>query len=190
MLTTTTRRYGKWTLNAHINVTTSLISYLSPSSTTLPDRGPLPPDTRSVAKSFIPDVVYDNPAIGKKFGQVLTQPPTTAARGTVVSAVFQGANPRNNLRLEGTYAAVEQQVNGAWTQVRSDADWFVTYTWKRVDGLLGSSTVTIAWETKESGDGGGAPAGTYRLRYYGDSKTPVTGKIVAFEGVSNGFTLT
>lgn len=177
--------YGKWTGPAYMNLTVSNINYLAAGNTGSPSQTLLPPDNRGVSLSFIAGVVYDNPALGKSFGQVLTQPAGSYARGATVKAVFQGANPRNNLRLGGTFAAVDQLVNGQWTQVRSDADWFFTYTWTRVDGLLGSSTVSLAWETA----GDGAPAGTYRLHYYGDSKTPITGSIKAFEGVSSSFTL-
>ncbi|CAI0655822.1 unnamed protein product, partial [Colletotrichum noveboracense] len=106
------------------------------------------------------------------------------SRGAVVNATFQAANPRNNLRLEGTYAAVEQLQNGVWTQVRNDEDWFLVYTWTRTNWLLGYSEVTISWETA----GDGAAAGTYRIKYYGDSK-PLIGSITAFEGTSNNFTL-
>ncbi|GKT86160.1 neutral ceramidase precursor [Colletotrichum tofieldiae] len=115
---------------------------------------------------------------------VLTQPSASYPRGAVVNATFQAANPRNNLRLEGTYTAVEQLRNGQWARVRSDEDWFLVYTWKRTDWLLGHSEVVISWET----GGDGAAAGTYRIKYYGDSK-PLIGSVKAFEGTSGSFTL-
>lgn len=178
--------YGKDTLNAYINLTVGAINYLAPTSNAGPAPGPSPPDNRAKSVSFVTDVVYDNPPIGKTMGQVLSQPKATYARGSVVTAIFQGANPRNNLRLEGTYAAVEQQqADGSWKQVRSDFDWYLVYTWKRTDVIWGASTVQIDWETLDN------PApGTYRLRYYGDQKLSGSGKIVAFEGTSNAFTLT
>lgn len=177
--------YGRDTLNAYLNLTVGAISYLSPSSSSGPAAGPAPPDNRAKSKSFITEVVYDNPPLGKSMGQVLSQPRASYSRGATVTAVFQGANPRNNLRLEGTYAAVEQQqADGSWKQVRNDFDWNLVYKWKRTDVIWGASTVTIDWETVD-----GAEAGTYRIKYYGDQKKSITGRIVPFEGVSNAFTL-
>ncbi|KAK2031175.1 neutral/alkaline non-lysosomal ceramidase [Colletotrichum zoysiae] len=178
--------FGPNTLPAYINLTVSNIGYLAPASTSTPDDGPSPPDNRGNSLSFITGVVQDGPPIGKSFGQVLAQPAPSYSRGAVVNATFQAANPRNNLRLEGTYAAVEQLgADGQWTQVRSDADWFLVYTWKRTDWLLGYSEVVLSWET--GADDGAAP-GTYRFKYYGDSK-PLIGSIKAFEGTSGNFTL-
>ncbi|KAK2051964.1 neutral/alkaline non-lysosomal ceramidase [Colletotrichum caudatum] len=178
--------FGPNTLPAYINLTVSNIGYLAPASTSTPDDGPSPPDNRGNSLSFITGVVQDGAPIGKSFGQVLAQPAASYSRGGVVNATFQAANPRNNLRLEGTYAAVEQLgADGQWTQVRSDADWFLVYTWKRTDWLLGYSEVVLSWET--GADDGAAP-GTYRFKYYGDSK-PLIGSIKAFEGTSGNFTL-
>jgi neutral ceramidase len=97
---------------------------------------------------------------------------------------FVGANPRNNLRLEGTYTSVETFVDGAWTQIKNDKDWEVRYEWKRVNGLTGTSDVTITWDTSFSRP----QAGRYRIRYFGDSKA-VGGAITAFEGSSAGFSI-
>jgi len=179
--------YGQWELPAYINLTLRGLPYLSPTASGSPPPGPSPPDNRAKSLSFITGVVLDAVPPGKSFGQVLKQPPASAARGTVVSATFQAANPRNNLRLEGTFAAVEKLgADGkTWSRVLSDDDWRLVYSWKRTNGVLGYSEVTIDWETTVEGDA----AGTYRLRYYGDSK-PLIGKIKAFEGVSGEFVLT
>ncbi|GKT46366.1 neutral ceramidase 2 [Colletotrichum spaethianum] len=176
--------FGPHTLPAYINLTVSNMAYLAPSSTTTPPAGPSPPDNRGNSLSFITGVVQDGTPSGRSFGQVVTQPAASYARGAVVNATFQAANPRNNLRLEGTYAAVEQLQGGQWVRIRSDADWFLVYTWTRTDWLLGHSEVVISWETA----GDGAAAGTYRIKYYGDSK-PLIGSIKAFEGTSGNFTL-
>lgn len=178
--------YGRDTLNAYINLTVGAISYLSPTANSKPAAGPLPPDNRAKSSSLVTQVVYDNPPIGKKMGQVLSQPRATYARGATVTSVFQGANPRNNLRLEGTFAAVEQrQPDGSWKRVRDDFDWHLVYSWKRTDVIWGASTVQIDWETVDD-----PQPGTYRIKYYGDQKKSFTGKIEAFEGTSNAFTLT
>ncbi|KAL1410514.1 hypothetical protein Q8F55_004527 [Vanrija albida] len=179
--------FGRHTLDAYINLTVSAIGALSPTAANgaLP-LGPSPPDNRAPKSlSLSPGVVYDNPPLGKAMGQVVSAPNATYMRGEVAKAVFVGANPRNNLRLEGTFAAVEQlQGDGSWARVRSDADWFLTFTWTRTDILWGASTVEIAWDT-----GDGAGRGTYRFRYYGDRKASGSGRIVPFEGVTEAFEL-
>ncbi|RDL31399.1 Uncharacterized protein BP5553_09608 [Venustampulla echinocandica] len=177
--------YGPNELDAYIYLSTSNIKYLSGSSSSQPAPGPSPPDNRRNSLDLIAPVVYDNPPILKSFGAVLSQPSSSYTRGAVVNASFIGANPRNNLRLEGTFAAVEtQQSNGNWVQVRDDSDWFLVYSWYRDDGLLGSSHVVVSWETESY-----ATPGTYRLRYYGDAKAPITGKITEFSGTSKSFVL-
>ncbi|KAK6064140.1 neutral/alkaline non-lysosomal ceramidase [Seiridium cupressi] len=177
--------YGPFELQAYINLTVSNIQYLAPSATTSPPAGPSPPDNRDNSLSFITGVVFDAAPIGQSFGDVTAQPSSTYARGAVVNTTFVGANPRNNLRLEGTYAAVEKQDGTTWTQVRDDSDWSLVYTWNRTNTVLGYSDVTISWETESTAD-----AGTYRTKYYGDWKNLIGGTITAFEGTSDTFTLT
>ncbi|KAI0104611.1 Neutral/alkaline nonlysosomal ceramidase [Daldinia grandis] len=177
--------FGQWELPAYINLTVSNIRYLAPDSSSSPDPGPTPPDNRNSSLSFITGVVQDNAPLGKSFGDVVSQPAGKYERGAVVNATFVGANPRNNLRLDGTFTAVEKQNGDSWTQVRDDSDWSLVYTWKRTDTVLGYSEVTVSWETEPN-----AETGTYRIKYYGDSKALVGGAITAFDGTSNTFTLT
>lgn len=69
-----------------------------------------------------------------------------------------------------------------WEQVRDDADWSVIFKWRRTNSVLATSEVDISWEIED-----GVESGRYRIRYYGASKTPVSGDIVQFEGVSGVF---
>ncbi|KAK7942777.1 Neutral ceramidase 2 [Apiospora aurea] len=177
--------FGQWQLPAYINLTVGNIEYLAPTATGAPPPGPSPPDNRANSLSLISGVVNDNAPIGKKFGDCTTQPCPSYARGAVVNATFVGANPRNNLRLEGTFAAIEKKDGNGWVQVRDDSDWDLVYTWTRTDWLLGHSDVVISWET-----GLNAEPGTYRTRYFGDAKALLGGGITAFEGASNTFTIT
>jgi neutral ceramidase len=179
--------YGQWQLPAYINLTLQALPFLAHDASGAPPPGPSPPDNRANSLSFVPGVVLDGKPIGKEFGGVVEQPAGESARGKVVSARFVGANPRNNLRLEGTFAAVERLGgDGAtWTRVLDDGDWRLVYSWERTNWILGHSEVTISWET----DGALDQAGTYRFRYYGDAKA-VGGKITAFEGASKAFKLT
>lgn len=177
--------YGQWTAQAYITKTLENIKYLKSDSTTGPDPGPSPPDNSDNSLSFITGVVYDGKPLTKQWGGVITNVLSSYSAGSVVSATFIGANPRNNLRLEGTFAAVEKDVGGTWTRIRDDKDWELVYNWKRTNGVTGTSDVTISWESKSADRGG-----RYRLKYYGDWKNGIGGKITGFEGTSGVFTLT
>ncbi|KAJ8070538.1 hypothetical protein OCU04_000912 [Sclerotinia nivalis] len=174
--------FGQHELDAYIHLTTSAIGYLSSSNTSQPATGPSPPNNVNASLSFITGVVYDSGS----FGSVSVQPASSYKIGAVVNTTFVGANPRNNLRLEGTFTAVEQLgADGKWTTVRDDWDWSLVYTWTRTNGLTGASNVVVSWET---GTADGTKPGTYRVRYNGDSKN-VLGTISSFTAVSNNFTL-
>lgn len=180
--------YGRWTLPAYIHTTTDLVVYLSKDQAPkvpLPV-GPLPPIHINKSLSFINGVVYDRSGFFRSFGDVLkdVEKDGVYRPDTVVQASFVGANPRNNLRLEQTFASVSRLEldSGTWQTERTDADWDLVFTWKRTSEVGGTSEVTISWEIPED-----AAGGTYRLEYYGDSKAVGSGKITSFSGVSGNF---
>ncbi|KAI1443275.1 Neutral/alkaline nonlysosomal ceramidase [Annulohypoxylon stygium] len=185
--------YGPHTLAAYINVTLSWIPYLSSSASSRPPVGPEPPDNSNRSLSFIPQVIHDSPPLFKHFGQVKQDVDETYRKGTSVTAKFVGANPRNNLRLERSYAVVEKlttasgsrdETTDTWEVVRDDRDWYLVFRWHRTSEILGTSEVEITWETTDPW----AEPGRYRLRYFGDAKNLV-GAITEFEGVSGEFEL-
>ncbi|KAI0885422.1 Neutral/alkaline nonlysosomal ceramidase [Annulohypoxylon maeteangense] len=185
--------YGPHTLAAYINVTLSWIPYLSSSASSRPPMGPEPPDNSNRSLSFIPQVIHDSPPLFKKFGQVKQDVEETYQKGRSVTATFVGANPRNNLRLERSYAVVEKLTKAAgspdetldaWNVVRDDRDWHLVFRWRRTSELLGTSEVEVTWETTDPW----AEPGRYRIRYFGDAKN-LAGKITEFEGVSGEFEL-
>jgi neutral ceramidase len=180
--------YGQNELNAYIHLSEKYLGYLAANSTSKPALGPLPPDNRNSSIDLIEGVVYDTAPIGTSFGQCTVQPSATYTAGAVINATFIGANPRNNLRLEGTFTAVELLQSGVWTQVRDDKDWSLEYTWTNTNGLLGNSEVVISWET--AAEETAVAPGMYRIRYNGDNKVPITGTINRFTGTSNNFTIT
>ncbi|KAJ7062780.1 Neutral/alkaline nonlysosomal ceramidase [Mycena amicta] len=176
--------FGPFTLEAYIDKYTSLVPFLADSPKGTPASDAAPPALQSSAISLQTGVVFDAAPIGKSFGQVLVdvaKTPYTA--GQTVSAQFVGANPRNNLRLEGTFLSVQQLSGNTWKPVRSDSHPSTTYQWLRVSTILATSTVTLNWTIEA-----GTPAGTYRLQYFGDSK-PLIGSISAFTGTSSNFTV-
>ncbi|KAJ9658601.1 hypothetical protein H2198_003619 [Neophaeococcomyces mojaviensis] len=182
--------YGPHTLEAYVNLTLTYLPYLGDSKSQLPSLvpGPQPPININNSLSFITPVVVDSPGFFQDFGKALSSPgpSKTHVPGEVISARFVGANPRNNFRLEGTFAAVERYDSGtgAWVQVRSDRDWSLVYHWERKSTVLGTSEVQIDWEIESGSDIGSRQL--YRIKYYGDSKS-LTGTITPFEGTSGTF---
>ncbi|KAI4172408.1 MAG: hypothetical protein LQ348_006784 [Seirophora lacunosa] len=178
--------YGPHTLNAYINATTSLLPRLfsSPESQLPLEPGPEPPIHTNISYNFNVAVRFDRAPFFKHFGQVVTDVAPSYRRGETVRVTFVGANPRNNLRLEGTFVAVEHRKGGVWVAVRDDSDWDLVYRWRRTSTVLGTSEVEVSWEI---GAGGEIPGGLYRVRYFGDQKSWGSGKLEAFEGVSGVF---
>ena len=177
--------YGPNTLSAYVNLTTQFLPYLSSQPPKKPlSPGPSPPINIDRSFSFIRGVIFDRAPFFKSFGDVLSDVHAAYTRGNKVSVTFVGANPRNDLRLEKTYASVERRAGrGPWEMIRDDADWSLIFEWRRVNTILGTSEVTITWEIEPGVEIGGV----YRIRYYGASKTPVTGRIEQFQGVSGEF---
>jgi len=209
--------YGPFTLNAYINLTVTNLPFLSSSYRPTLDRPrpePIdsPPINTNRSLSFIRGVVVDRPWLFSSFGDVLEDVHPVYRRDEIAQVKFVGANPRNNLRLEGTFAAVEKQVEteythlddggdidwegelrvrngemsgdeGRWECVRDDEDWELIYEWKRTSTILGTSEVTISWEIPND-----VEIGKYRIRYFGDSKS-FDGEISSFEGVSGVFAI-
>lgn len=190
--------YGPNELAAYINLTLTYLPYLGSASdiAKLPDipAGPSPPINTNRSLSFIAGVVYDQVPIGKSFGDVISNPSRGPYKpGDTVSTTFVGANPRNNLRQESTFAAIERKTeSGEWEVVRDDRDWNLVFNWERTNLVLGYSEVTIQWQIEDEYYGVGDPhpvqSGTYRMHYYGDSRNAL-GKISSFEGIGGSFTV-
>ncbi|CAK5267707.1 unnamed protein product [Mycena citricolor] len=197
--------YGPNTLPAYIDKYTSLVPWLaSTPPAAAPASDAAPPALQSVALSLQTGVAFDGTPGGQSFGSVQTdvagrtrrgRRPTRCSPARTPGCVFCPAflirllsklkNCRqNNLRLEQTFLYVDHlAANGSWTPVRSDSHPSTIYRWARVNGLTGTSTVNISW-TVESG----TPAGSYRFRYFGDSKA-LGGTITPFVGTSGTFTV-
>ncbi|RCI07972.1 hypothetical protein L249_7870 [Ophiocordyceps polyrhachis-furcata BCC 54312] len=160
--------FGRWQLDAYMNLSVSSMHYLTPGSKDYPEQGKMPPDNRKRSFNANPGIAIDLAFRSSSYGEPVHQPDPQYVVGKDVQATFKGANPRNNLRLEDTYAAVEQLgSDGNWTRIRDDEDWFLVFTWRRNGYFFNrGEEVDITWETK-----GNAQPGTYRLKYYGDAKT-------------------
>ena len=185
--------YGPHTLAAYVNLTLTYLPYLGGGVSDIASE-PRPPINTNVSMSFIKGVKYDGTDIGKSFGDLLlsSKPDTIYKPGDTVRATFVGANPRNDLRLERTFVAVEKinPISGYWETVRDDSDWNLLYHWKRTNTLLGSSEVTVEWQIEDDFYNVGNPQivedGIYRLRYFGDFKN-IIGTIEPFTGIGERF---
>ena len=143
--------------------------------------GPTPRDIWNETVDFTAKVVLDDKPLGKKFGDVATQPNAAYMRGEIVTAQFWGGHPNNDYRTQGTFLVVEKIVNGSAVPVAKDWDPETTYQWKR--NGVSCSKITITWDTDN------AAPGTYRIRHLGNAKSGWTGIISSYEGVSNTFIL-
>ncbi|KAE9406821.1 Neutral/alkaline nonlysosomal ceramidase, partial [Gymnopus androsaceus JB14] len=177
--------YGQYTLDAYIDKYTSLVPFLADTVTGTPASDAAPAEQTSMAISLQTPVVFDAAPIFTSFGDVQTDVSTAVpyAAGQTVFATFVGANPRNDLRLEGTFLSVDQLVDGAWVMYRSDSHPSTTYSWVQTSTILGTSQVNLTWTIED-----GTPSGTYRFVYFGDFK-PLIGDITAFTGQSSSFTV-
>jgi hypothetical protein len=84
------------------------LKYLSINSQGQIASGPQAPDNSLIAWSLIPKVPTDLTTAGRPFGGVLKSPKFRYRQGETANVVFAGASPRNNFRLEGSYALVQR----------------------------------------------------------------------------------
>lgn len=217
--------YGPHTLNAYISLSLQRLPYLSsssaskspllpPSHPTLPELspGPEPPIHTNSSLSFISPVVFDRAPLFHSFGDIVkdVHPKYDISAHPPITATFVSANPRNNLRLAKTFAAVERYTDkGTWELFRDDADWSLVFEWRRTSTTAATSEVTITWELSwETGVWGRDEVaetglvtqelerrekerqlqGRYRIRYLGDKKS-LGGAVSEIEGVSGEFEL-
>lgn len=145
------------------------------------DPGPAPEDVTGETVDFTAKVLFDDVPPGKSFGSVYTQPKSSYTRGDTVSAVFWGGHPNNNLRTQDTFLVIEKLIGGVYVPVARDWEPETTYNWAR--NSVAYSKITITWDTTN------ASRGTYRIRHKGNWKSGWTGKINAYEGVTNSFVL-
>merc|ERR1711957_536954 len=177
--------YGPHTLSAYLQEFTRIGQDLvqgRASSTEAP-----PADLMSKQISFETPVIFADKPLFQHFGEVLTdaEGPYTAGKATV-SVTYRGANPRNNLRLQGTFLTVEREGGSSgWTIVASDSNWETKFRWKSTNPPIASySEVTVEWTIPSQ-----TQSGTYRVCYIGDWKSGWTQQITGFKECSSGFSV-
>jgi len=172
--------YGPHTLEAYLQIYSGLAKDLA--TGTQSDPGTPQPDLMAHQISLLPGVIMDEAPLGRSYGQVLKDANPSYAGGDEVSVTFQSANPRNNLRNNGTFLTVEKKdANGQWAVVTTDAHWETRFQWERTSTLLGYSVGHVQWAIPNP-----APAGTYRIRHFGCAKS-LTGHYSEFAGSTREF---
>ncbi|KAF1781893.1 Neutral/alkaline non-lysosomal ceramidase, C-terminal [Phytophthora cactorum] len=130
-------------------------------------------------------VVVDSAPLLRSFSDVRTQPSSSYAVGSVASAVFAGAHPKNAITLVSSFCDVQKLgSNGVYTTVLTDAHWDLRYHWERY--LIAESKNKCEWNIRKGGRT--SVAGTYRFVHRGYSKN-LLGALTAYEGASNTFTV-
>lgn len=172
--------FGRHTLPAYQQEFAKLAASLRAGTPLAPGATPTKPPFTGI--NLQTGVVFDDKAPWHSFGQVLTEPAATYARGQTATAVFVTGHPKNNLRRNGTFLEVQRLVGGTWTRHADDGDWSTRYRWQR-EGVA-NSNATITWTIPAD-----TPAGTYRLVHHGDWKSGWTGAITPFTGATRPFTV-
>ncbi|KOX24575.1 neutral/alkaline nonlysosomal ceramidase [Saccharothrix sp. NRRL B-16348] len=172
--------FGRNTLPAYQQEFAALAASLRAGTPLAP--GPTPTKPPFTELNLQTGVVFDDKAPWHSFGQVLTQPATTYARGQTATAVFVTGHPKNNLRRNGTFLEVQRLVDGTWTRHADDGDWSTRYRWQR-EGVA-NSNATVTWTIPAD-----TPTGTYRIVHHGDWKSGWTGAVTPFTGATRTFTV-
>ncbi|KAE8959669.1 hypothetical protein PF005_g31152, partial [Phytophthora fragariae] len=151
------------------------------------DVGPPPLQlNRSSLITLQTGVVFDSAPLLQTFNYVRTQPASSYAVGSVASAVFAGAHPKNALTLVSSFCDVQKLgSSGSYFTVLTDAHWDLRYHWER--HLIAESKNTCEWNIRKGGRT--SVAGTYRFVHRGYSKS-LLGALTTYEGTSNTFTMT
>ncbi|MFC6695026.1 neutral/alkaline ceramidase [Nocardioides daphniae] len=170
--------FGRYELPAFVQTVHGLAAHMKAGTTP-----PLGAKERDRSAGQVPSlqgkVVVDDPHLFKKFGDVLTAPSAAYDVGQRVQVEFSGAHPNNHLRHGSTYLTVERKVGASWQRVADDGDWETRFRWRR-DGIS-ASRITITWDVPR-----GTPAGSYRIRYFGDARS-LLGTVRPVSGTSPTF---
>lgn len=172
-----TNLYGPWSGAALTQELDRLCRDLA--NDTASASGPAAPDLSNTAIIKTPASAFGVVRDSGTFGEVITDVKSEYSTGETVTAVLQGANPRNipEMKISGklsnyynldTFSYMEVQMksaDGSWEVVRNDNDPYTTFTWAHESGKLSStSQVTLSWLLKD------AEPGIYRLQYNGLAK--------------------
>lgn len=137
----------------------------------------------------------DKRSDNEQFGEVLIEPPSEVMRGdgsTIVQATFRSGHPKNDLRRNNTYLAIERHDgNGNWILVAWDSMPETSLIWERNKDdkecpFNACSRVHVRWAIPKDTE-----PGNYRITHTGAWKAPeiLGGKISSYSGSSRSFSV-
>ncbi|EAA04917.3 AGAP000973-PA [Anopheles gambiae str. PEST] len=174
--------YGPHTLTLYLEQYKRLAGALVRNETV--PAGPTPPYEDDKQISLTTGVIFDSHPLGKEFGDVKVHPEAAYERGATVSAVFIAGNPRNNLMHDKSFFTVEQQQpDGNWSVVATDANWETRFRWERTSTILGFSDIEFSWTI-----GPNTLDGLYRIRHFGYYRY-ILGGVYPYVGATNAFSV-
>ncbi|KAL7059867.1 hypothetical protein AAHC03_013786 [Spirometra sp. Aus1] len=177
--------YGPHTLQAYVQQFAKLAKALAEKSW-LPE-GPEPPFLLDRLFGFAIPATWDWHPWGSPFGTVTSEPHQNYYNANdTVSAVFVTANPRHNLRHNGTYLTVEKLEGDTWVRKFTDANWETKFIWRPTKGFWKFlfHEAEIQWTVTSVGRK--CAPGDYRIRHFGTAKKLGTG-LVDFIGTTRAF---
>ncbi|EFA81700.1 neutral/alkaline nonlysosomal ceramidase family protein [Heterostelium album PN500] len=176
--------FGPHTLGAYQQEFAKLATSIAQNNQVEP--GPFPRNMTGHTFFFLPPVVYDE-APGGNFGAIYQDVGTTYAVNDTVTAVFYGANLRNNFMIESTFLSVDLEVSpNQWETLFVDGSWETKIYWKMHVPEIAQSLITVEWTIPPT-----ISAGTYRITHQGYAKPSMfSDKLVPYSGQSSTFTVT
>lgn len=177
--------YGPYTVPAYIDIYVRLANAAANNQRIAPT-GLQPPYLLHQQIQLIAPVLFDNPVIGKRFGDVLFDVLPVYQRGKQqVFVQFVAANPRNDRRQESTFLTIEMKAGNNWIVIATDGNWETRFYWNKQDPITGMSRAIVTWEIPSY-----AQPGIYRIQYFGASKSMGSAGIKQFVGTSKEFQVT
>jgi neutral ceramidase len=127
------------------------------------------------------------------FGQVVTDALASYSQGATVDVSWVSGYPGNDLKTMQSYAYAEKQnAQGGWDVVATDRGPELNFLWNANPNLIdtelaqaGPSTAEVLWHIPAN-----APAGTYRIRHEGVSRTSASAAPVPYTALSSPFQVT
>ena len=181
--------YGRLTFDAYQQIFRQLAKAMVAGQPVL--GAPPPPDLSLIPQIELQTgVIMDGLLPGELPGQVLTQPPATVKRGSLVHIIYRSGHPKNDLRRNNTYFRIERDLGGGnWALVAWDAMPETKLFWARQPGgaatgmtCVGCSSIGVQWTVPDT-----AVVGSYRIRFVGGWKGSATATPVRYQGMTNTF---
>ncbi|MFC9993416.1 neutral/alkaline ceramidase [Nocardia sp. NPDC127526] len=169
--------YGRYTLPAYQQEFHRLATAFAAQQTV--PRGPAPRDISNMQPNFVSAPGPDATLPGTAFGDVLTQPAGSYARGEQAAVEFVSAHPKHNPRRGGTFLEVQRAGGSGWSRVANEGEWAVKFFWSKRDGNV--SVARFTWDIPVD-----AAPGRYRFQHFADQLTG-DGALRPFTGVSAEF---